>query len=58
MEKRFMLLLVGLMLSIGIGLAQTQVSGSVVSADDQEPIIGASVIVQGTKVGTVIGTKR
>ena len=48
-----MLLLVGLMLSIGIGLAQTQVSGSVVSADDQEPIIGASVIVQGTKVGTV-----
>ena len=60
-----MLLLVSLMLSIGIGLAQTQASGSVVSADDQEPIVGASVIVQGTKLGTVtdangkfIGTKR
>ncbi len=48
-----MLLLVSLMLSIGIGLAQTQASGSVVSADDQEPIVGASVIVQGTKLGTV-----
>lgn len=35
-----MLLLVNLMLSIGIGLAQTQASGSVVSADDQEPIVG------------------
>ena len=32
-------------------MAQTKVSGTVISAEDGEPVIGASVIVQGTKQG-------
>ena len=34
--------------------AQTiQVTGTVISGDDNEPIIGASVVVKGTTIGTV-----
>ena len=36
-----------------MALAQTRVTGTVVSAEDGEPIIGASVMVQGQKSGTV-----
>ena len=32
-------------------MAQTKVSGTVISADDGEPVIGASVVVKGTKQG-------
>ena len=53
MEKRFTLFLVGLFLSIGMAFAQTKISGTVVSQEDGEPIIGASVLVQGSKVGAV-----
>ena len=53
MEKRLMMFLVSLFLSMGIAMAQTQVSGTVISSEDNEPIIGASIIVQGSKVGTV-----
>ena len=42
-----------LFLSLGMALAQTQVSGKVTSAEDGEPIIGASVKVVGTKTGAV-----
>jgi len=42
-----------LFLSLGMALAQTRVTGTVVSAEDDEPIIGASVMVQGQKSGTV-----
>lgn len=50
---RFLLLTV-LMLSWGTGWAQTKsVSGVVLSADTQEPIIGASVMLKGTTVGTI-----
>lgn len=34
-------------------MAQTSISGTVVSAEDEQPIVGASVLVQGTKKGTV-----
>lgn len=34
-------------------MAQTQVSGRVLSADDGEPIIGATVMVKGSTIGTV-----
>lgn len=34
-------------------LAQTHVTGTVISADDKEPVIGASVVVSGTKTATV-----
>ena len=56
MEKRLMMFLVGLFLSVGMALAQTQVSGTVVSGEDGEPIIGASIKVVGTNTGTVTDT--
>ena len=43
----------GLVLSTGMALAQTTVTGKVVSQEDGEPIIGASVKIAGTKTGTV-----
>ena len=52
MEKRLSLLLVSLFLFIGTALAQTKITGTVLSQDDGLPVIGASVIVQGTKTGT------
>lgn len=51
MGKRLSLVLASLFLSIGMALAQTTVSGTVYSSEDNEPVIGASVVVQGTKVG-------
>ena len=53
MEKRLMTMLVGLFLLVGGVLAQTKVSGTVVSQDDGQPVIGASVLVVGTNVGTL-----
>lgn len=53
MEKRLMTFIACLFLSLGMALAQTQVSGKVTSAEDGEPIIGASVKVVGTKTGAV-----
>ena len=53
MEKRLTMFLACLFLSLGMALAQNKVSGTVVSADDGEPIVGASVLIQGTKTGTV-----
>ena len=42
------------MLGIGAGVLYAQkVTGTVISGSDNEPLIGASVIVQGTKVGSV-----
>lgn len=49
MEKRLMTFIACLFLSLGMALAQTQVSGKVTSAEDGEPIIGASIKVVGTK---------
>ena len=45
------MLLFGLLLSIGAVLAQNKVSGTVVSQEDGEPIIGASVKIKGTTTG-------
>ena len=53
MEKRLFMFLTGLFLSIGMAVAQTQVTGTVVSGEDGEPIVGASVKVSGTKTGTI-----
>ena len=53
MEKRLMTLLVGLFLLVGGVIAQTKVNGTVVSQEDGQPVIGASVMVVGTNVGTV-----
>ena len=53
MEKRLALFLFALLLSIGTAFGQTKITGTVVSQDDGDPIIGASVMVQGTTMGTV-----
>ena len=53
MEKRLSMLLATLFLCIGMVLAQTKVSGVVTSAEDGEPVVGASVKVVGTNTGTV-----
>ncbi len=53
MSKRFMLLIICwiTMMSATMAQAQVKVSGIVLGADDGEPIVGASVIVKGSKVG-------
>lgn len=47
MIKRFMMILACLFLSIGMAMAQTQVSGIVVDSNG-EPIVGAAIRVDGT----------
>ncbi len=52
--KRLTFLLFCLLLGIGMANAQTtKVTGTVTSAEDNEPIIGASIVVKGTTIGTV-----
>lgn len=53
MEKRLTMIFACLFLFVGMALAQTKVNGTVVSQEDGEPIIGATVMVVGTQVGTV-----
>jgi len=53
MEKKIKLIMVGLFLCVGMAMAQTSVTGTVVSQDDGEPVIGASVRVVGEKNGAV-----
>ena len=47
MEKRLSLFFVCLLMSIGAAFAQIDVSGTVISAEDNEPVIGASVLISG-----------
>lgn len=51
MEKRFVMLLVSLFLSIGMGWAQSKITGTVYE-DTGDPCIGATVMIQGTNNGT------
>ena len=53
MEKRLTMFLACMFLSLGMAMAQTKVTGTVISAEDDQPVIGASVIVQGQRSGTV-----
>ena len=53
MMKRLSLILASLILYVGLALAQTKVTGTVISQEDGEPIIGASVVVQGSKTSVV-----
>ena len=48
-----MTLLAGTFLFAGSVMAQTNVSGTVTSEDDGEPVVGAAVKVEGTNTGTV-----
>lgn len=52
--ERLLVFLACLFLNLGMALAQIRVSGTVVSSDDGEPIMGkVSILVQGTKTGAV-----
>ena len=53
MKKRLMMVLAGLLLSLGTVLAQTKVNGTVISQDDGQPIVGATVKVNGTSSGVL-----
>ena len=54
MVKKLTFTLMCLATGVGMAVAQkTNVSGVVVSAEDGQPVIGASVIVKGTTIGTV-----
>ena len=54
MKRKFMLLLTCLFIGIGLVTAQvTKVTGTVISEEDGLPVVGASILVKGTTVGTV-----
>jgi TonB-linked SusC/RagA family outer membrane protein len=54
MRKKLFLFLVCLIVGIGLATAQTtRITGVVVSAEDGQPIVGASIMVKGTSLGTV-----
>ena len=53
MKERLTMLLACLFLMVGGVIAQTKVNGTVVSQEDNQPVIGVSVLVVGTNVGTV-----
>jgi len=57
MKKRLTMFLACLLLSVGAALAQTQVTGKVTSAEDGEPIIGASVKVVGSSTGVMTNSE-
>ena len=47
--KKFVVVLAALFLCIGTAVAQTTISGTVFSADDNEPLMGCNVLVEGTQ---------
>ena len=55
MEKRLLLMLISLFCLLGGGMsfAQNTASGVVVSSENDEPLVGATIRVVGTKTGTV-----
>ena len=56
MEKRLLMFLTLLCLWVSVIMAQTfKVAGVVTSAEDDAPVIGASVLVKGTTMGTITG---
>ena len=54
--KRVQMFLAFLCMTIGLAMAQTStITGVVISAEDNEPVIGASVLVKGTTQGAITG---
>jgi len=51
MKKSLTMLMVSLFLCVGTALAQTKITGTVLSQEDGQPIIGAAVKVVGTSTG-------
>lgn len=53
MKRKLTLILAGMLLCVGAALAQTRITGVVVEDGTDEPIIGASVMITGTKKGVI-----
>ncbi len=51
--KRTLLSFMAMLLSLQLALAQRQITGTVRGGDTNEPLIGASILVTGTKIGAV-----
>ena len=49
MKRRLTMILTFMLLSVGVAMAQTKVSGTVVEAENDEPIIGAVIKLKGQK---------
>ena len=53
MMKRIMLFLTCLITMVSLATAQSRVTGTVIADEDGQPVLGASVQVKGTTIGTV-----
>lgn len=56
MKKKFITVFTCMFAAACLASAQVRVTGQVINADDNLPVIGASVIVAGTKTGTMTDT--
>ena len=52
MKQRLLLFAVSMLMTAVTALAQNKITGSVIYAGDNEPVVGAHVMIQGTKEGT------
>lgn len=56
MKRKLMFLMTFLFIGIGLGLVTAQtsrVTGLVTSEEDGQPVVGASILVNGTTLGTI-----
>ena len=54
MKRKLMFLMTFLLIGIGLMTAQTsRVTGLVTSEEDGQPVVGASILVNGTTLGTI-----
>ena len=51
--RKLTLLLCALLAGISLAVAQTSISGTVLSAENDEPVIGASILVKGANASTI-----
>ncbi len=52
MKQRLLLFVATMLLTLSSAIAQTKVTGKVIYTGDNEPVVGAHVMIQGTKEGT------
>lgn len=54
MKRNLTLLLAFLFTGLGMVVAQTpkKITGSVISEEDNQPVLGASILIKGTTIGT------
>lgn len=53
MKRKLLMIVTCFFISIGLLNAQIKVTGKVLSAEDNEPVVGASILVKGTTIGTI-----